>query len=62
MSLRVGSVCTTLLLLLVAVVLMVVVAITFCNLFLEPSTCQTIKLTCLRYVANVLELFGAKVG
>jgi hypothetical protein len=44
----------------IAIVLMVIGIVT-CNNFLPPAQCQAIKMGVLKYVAHILELFGAKM-
>lgn len=59
--LSVGSVCTTLLLLSITAIVLVVIGIMMCSELLEPAQCQVIKVGLIKYVANILELLGAKV-
>lgn len=58
---NIGSVCTTLLLLSVTTVVIAVIGIVMCNDFLDPARCQTIKVGIIKYVANILEMLGAKL-
>ena len=60
-SLSVGSVCTTLLLLSITIILLIVIGVMLCNNFFEPSQCQAMKMSVIKYVAKILELLGAKV-
>lgn len=55
------SVCSSVLMVSVLVMLLLVVGIMLCNNFLEPSHCQSIRLSFIKTMAHVLEVLGAKV-